>query len=139
MLNSLCCYMMATIFYSSFFSNSLFLFELIVSAFQLSRRSCIAEYCKDGELKDDAGKCVPCPRGYYKNNTEYEFGPCNLCPTEFITAVEGAPSKDNCTVRKLTLWKYSFSLNTNIERERVSTDCVSICLKTQFTDIFLTR
>ena len=76
---------------------------VIVSAFQPARCSCVTVYCKDGELKDDAGVCVPCARGYYKNNTEYEFGPCNICPTNYTTPGVGAPSKDNCTISKLTL------------------------------------
>ncbi|KAK2180165.1 hypothetical protein NP493_454g00003 [Ridgeia piscesae] len=58
-------------------------------------------YCKDGELKDDTGSCVPCPRGYYKNNTEYEFA-CTLCPIDFITPHEGAQSEANCTIRNCT-------------------------------------
>ncbi|KAI0225294.1 hypothetical protein LSAT2_023853, partial [Lamellibrachia satsuma] len=81
-------------------------------------------YCKDGELKDDAGVCVPCARGYYKNNTEYEFGPCNICPTNYTTPGVGAPSKDNCTIKNCT--KGSHLDN--------STNTCQICLKGYYQD-----
>ena len=79
---------------------------ITVLTYRFTRCFYVAEYCKDGEWRDDTGSCVPCPRGYYKNNTEYEFGPCTLCPIAYITLHEGAQSEANCTISKLTIHQH---------------------------------
>ncbi|XP_076452127.1 uncharacterized protein LOC143287751 [Babylonia areolata] len=55
-------------------------------------------FCEDGqELVNDT--CTPCPRGFYKNNTDDRFGQCSMCPPDFITAGNGTASQAECSIR----------------------------------------
>ena len=58
------------------------------------------DFCDSGlEMIDNS--CVSCERGYYKDNgvnKENDFGTCEICPIDYITAGEGATSVDNCTI-----------------------------------------
>ena len=58
------------------------------------------EFCDSGfEMINNM--CEPCERGYYKDNgvnKENDFGTCEICPDDKITAGEGATSVDDCTI-----------------------------------------
>lgn len=62
-------------------------------------------YCPDGQYKS-AGLCQPCPIGYYRNNLNYEFGQCELCHIEFVTANVGAKTAAECTIANCTAGQY---------------------------------
>ena len=59
-----------------------------------------SEICPDGEEYNSAtDSCDRCPIGYYKkNDVDGDFSPCVLCPTEFITAMNGTKLMSDCNI-----------------------------------------
>ena len=54
-------------------------------------------YCNSGYQKDTNNQCIPCDRGYYKDNNVDVFSDCTLCPIDRITPSTKAESENDCT------------------------------------------
>lgn len=67
----------------------------------------VAALCSSGEEVIN-GSCVPCPRGYYKDNSVDRFAQCSICPTEFVTAGNGTISLSDCNISECLLIFLSF-------------------------------
>jgi hypothetical protein len=57
-------------------------------------------YCNSGYQKDINNQCMPCDRGYYKDNNVDVFSDCTLCPIDRITPSTKAESENDCTQGK---------------------------------------
>ncbi|GAB1603456.1 hypothetical protein Ahia01_000626900, partial [Argonauta hians] len=74
--------------------------------------SCEA-YCESGyeKLASNSQECVACQVGYYKNNTDGYFLPCQKCPAGKITATNTSVSKSQCNV---TFCSAGYFLENNV-------------------------
>jgi len=61
-------------------------------------------FCSDGqEYNSDHDTCDPCPIGYHKSNAvDGDLSMCTMCPSEFITAYEGAVLVAECDIGNCT-------------------------------------
>jgi len=63
-------------------------------------------FCEEGYYHDAFRNCIPCEIGTYRNNNGNKFGPCELCPPQFITATEASTLPDDCRVSNCTAGSY---------------------------------
>ena len=57
--------------------------------------------CIPGHHFNSRGVCVPCPRGFYKDNIPmFQFDQCKACDNGATTLGTGTVSKDECNIRK---------------------------------------
>ncbi|XP_025115185.1 proprotein convertase subtilisin/kexin type 5-like [Pomacea canaliculata] len=64
-------------------------------------------FCQNGFEKNSVtDMCDECQRGFYKNNNNYVFMDCTLCPTEYVTLNNGSSQLSDCIVRNCTPGQY---------------------------------
>lgn len=86
------------------------LFCLVLHVFLLKETckllSLCAVFCEPGKERT-GGQCLPCERGYYKNNDNNVFMDCTLCPPEYVTPTTESTSLADCSVSK---WPFTHFL-----------------------------
>ena len=93
-----CCALVALIYVFCCFWCTLCSHTIDVKSADVSDWCVLADFCPDGQ-QEEAGGCVVCPIGFYRNNAVYEFGPCEICPDPaFVTLTNGSTSEADCTI-----------------------------------------
>ena len=55
-------------------------------------------FCPEGQ-EEVGGACQPCAIGFFRNNSMFEFGSCEMCPDpDFVTLNPGSTSPSECTI-----------------------------------------
>ena len=55
-------------------------------------------FCPEGQ-EEVGGACQPCAIGFFRNNSMFEFGMCEMCPDpDFVTLNPGSTSPSDCTI-----------------------------------------